>query len=236
MMMLWIVGCSKHGINPALLDAVKHSIYRLNSLATTWNGNMLEGELSPEMASICDPSPKDDFFQGVDFVARAPRLGMADLSATRAPKHIVLVTTGYKIRQAHSDAIDIIDGESLILPYYDMNMKSDVDYSTIKEKVESFIYNGKDSQFTAWPHTEEKQIEAWESLHRVARESTCTTSCASCTYWGPMTKVDTRMRTNKSGTDIGGPARGAFSILWTSVMRELLENPPSLRSSKRKRE
>ena len=204
MLMHWVIGCAEHGINKDLLLAVRHSLRILNAMACSWTGLCAvgEGEIDANGWFLTDGEEMcgHDFYQGVDHVG-VPKCNTvaADLTRTESNKFIVLVTTSYKIRQAHYDALDAMNimgaGSALnqlVFPYHDMNSKIAPEFD--KSKMQKMLYTGKESTYTAWPHTEEKQESARQKLNECVASASPAATCPCCNYWGPVTMLEARCR------------------------------------------
>ena len=224
MHMVWVIGCVGHGINRHLLSATRQSLRTLNSLTTSWYGDAINGQLTD--LSLCeDRHVGDDYFQGVDFVATIPRRAVADLRPAESKDYIVLVTTSYKIRDAHWEALTKMGNTTLVLPFYEDVMGRPMQYGVLEDNAKNFVYNGKESKYTAWPHTEEKQAVAWSAIETSMATSTCTPECTACTYWGPESLLLCRQRsTHKRLARVKYmSARGKLALQWQVMMRELLD-------------
>lgn len=145
-MYAWMIGCSTHGISGEMLSKVKDALNLMNDI--TSNGVV-----------------RDDFYQAPDFACTFTR-SLRDLNPYKGRETIWLVTTGYKIRQAHDEAIEDLVACKLPSPI-------ELDYSKAKKAAKDVKYtcNGIDNKFTGWgKHTPERIDEAWATLENEAVE------------------------------------------------------------------
>lgn len=84
-MLAWLIGCSTDGISKEMLAKTKDALKLLNDL--TSDGNV-----------------GDDYYQAPDLAASMNRNLVDFRPFFKAKENISLITTGYKIRQAHDEA------------------------------------------------------------------------------------------------------------------------------------
>ena len=182
-MLKWVIGCAEHGVSPHLWGEAKRSLDRLNRLACSWG---MEQEIGEE-----EDISGDDYYQGIDTIGIVKNIDFGDLRKDESQQYIVMLTTGYKLREAHYDAFDKMNGEFTI-PF----SNEDGDYRVIKNKMKTIIWQAnEDKLYCAWPHTLEKQKEARQLLDTLAAETTPHDGCLVCSrYTAPRCMTDANFR------------------------------------------
>ncbi|CAB1107434.1 unnamed protein product [Ectocarpus sp. CCAP 1310/34] len=140
-MLAWLIGCSTHGISKEMLSRTKDALQLLNNL--TSDGNI-----------------GHDYYQAPDFASTMDR-NLADyMPYVIAKENIWLVTSGFRIRQAHRDAFYILSACQLPVPV-------EILYGNAKQASTDVKYtcNGMKTENTGWgKHTQERIDEAWAIL------------------------------------------------------------------------
>lgn len=140
-MLAWLIGCSTHGVSKEMLSKTKDALNLLNDV--TSNGNI-----------------GDDYYQAPDFAASMNRNLVDFRPFFKAKENIWLVTSGYKIRQAHEEAFCDLRARQLPFPV-------EVDYGKAKRASKDVKYtcNGIKHKYSGWgTHTQERIGEAWATL------------------------------------------------------------------------
>lgn len=107
-----------------------------------------------------DGNVGNDYYQAPDFAASMNRNLVDFRPFFKAKENIWLITTGYKIRQAHDEAF--CDLRACQLPY-----PVEVEYGKAKRAAKDVLYscNGIENKYTGWgKHTQERIDEAWATL------------------------------------------------------------------------
>ena len=139
-MYAWLIGCSTHGISSELLSKTKDSLALMNDLTS-------------------DGQVDGDNYQAPDFAAAFKR-NLRELMSSKSTQNIWLVTTGYKLRQAHDNACNDLRACNLQVP-------REIDYIKAKKATKDVIYscNRIKTKTTGWGrHTQERVDEAWDAL------------------------------------------------------------------------
>lgn len=145
-MYAWRIGCSTHGVSGEMLAKVKDALKLMNDITS-------------------DGKIEDDYYHAPDFAAAFTR-NFRELNPHKGKENIWLVTTGYKIRQAHDEAIDNLIACKLPTP-------AELEYDKAKKAAKGARYtcNGMDNRYTGWgSHTQERIDEAWSTLEGEAVE------------------------------------------------------------------
>lgn len=222
MSMHWVIGCAEHGVNKHALLTVKHTLNMLNAFTRSWtefscvqDGDIVtDGWWQEEHDAMC----AGDFFQGVNHAGVPTAAGrFADLGDSSC-KHIVLVTTSYKVREAHYQALFEMakHGKHLVVPFYEGNGVNSC-ASRDRDSMDAMLYSG--SAQTQWPeHTPESQDAAWGALE--AAVGTQCVHCLSCRYWPPTSRTLAYHRA-KHGVQGKWSSKAIWHIKLEQVVQEL---------------
>ena len=185
MEMCWIIGCFKHGVNSHLLSKVRESLRVLNAL-TEFDDRPSEEAMRMSEDEILEGCG-GDYFQGIDLVGTIDKVDVGDLSKYESSDYIVMVTTSYKIREAHYNAFETMSIGNSIIPFL-----PDC-YGKLKKGVKAFIWNANpDPKKCAWPATKDGQHNAWETL--TAAATVPNDACVVCHYTHPGTLGEADVR------------------------------------------